>query len=264
MAVPVLRAVGSIGAGTGAVTPGAPAGTVAGDLLIMGCECHRTESVTVSGWTLLHSLATADDTGGNDSDCKLSVFWKIAESSTPSRTTNDPGDHILARIIGIQVDTFDSGDPIPVSRIDKEDIADSSISFQDITTPTPDNLVIGFVAQGFASAVNSTRFSSWANGSLTNIVERIDNQDNSVGNGGCLGAYSGDKDSAGSVGITTASGATSYKAMCHFAVQPVQDNSVNGDDTGAGADTSILLPEFTYQQLQTKVISAAVMTAATR
>lgn len=204
MAIPTIRAVGAIASGTGTISPGLPTGTVAGDLLLMFVETAGGETPTCSGWTLATSQATGSGTAGT----KASILYKIAAGSDAT-TTNDPGDHIAARIIGITTGTFNAGDPINDFAGGVDSSGTTSVTVGGYTTDRDDVLVFVFVTGDVDPAANGTaEFSSWANSNLSSLTERIDNVRTS-GNGGALGVASGGKATAGAIGDTTVTAATS-------------------------------------------------------
>lgn len=220
MAAPTVRAVGTIASSTTTASPGLPSGTVAGDLLVMFTETDGAETASVSGWTELatDSPQTADT--GSATDTKLAVFWKIAAGGDAT-TTNDPGNHIIGRIIGITAGTFDSTTPINVSAGGTETTADTSGSIPGATTDRDDCLVLAAISTGYDAASNGTaQFSAWTNSNLTSLTERIDNQ-RITGTGGCLGVASGVMATAGDYGSTAVTLANSaLKAMISLAIQP--------------------------------------------
>lgn len=221
--LPTIRAVGAIASGTTTIAPGLPTGTIAGDLLLMFLENQGTgeSAPTASGWTQLLTQVTADDGGAGNTDTRLTVLYRIAASGSDATTTNDPGDHIVGRIIGITRGTFDGTTPFHQSTSSKEDTADTSASLPTVTTTINNCLIIGAIAHGNDPASAGTaNYSSWTNAALGSVTERIDNT-RTDGNGGGLGVYSGTLATAGAVGNTTATLAVaSYKAMATIAIAP--------------------------------------------
>lgn len=217
MAVPSIRAVGAVISGTAAVTPAYPTGTAAGDLALMFCETTGGQTPTCSGWTELTSQATGSGTAGT----KATVLYRIvSDPATDNRTTNDPGDHIAARIIGITTGTFDSGDPFNTFGGSVDSSGTTSVTVTGVTTDRDECLVFAFVTGDLPDSNTTTQFASWANGSLTSVTERIDNS-RSAGNGGAIGVASGSQATAGATGDFTVTATTSaVRGKICFAVQP--------------------------------------------
>lgn len=176
--VPVVRAVGAVAAGTGAISPGLPAGTVAGDLLVMVAESGgaiaeggATTALTAAGWT---EAPLGSQQKGNT---RLTILYKIATGGDAT-TTNDTGDHQLARIIGIKTGTFDPAAPFNASARGTQ-AATKAISIPGVTT-TRDNCLIIWCASGnLPDATTTTEFTTGA------AAERIDNT-TAEGDGGAI------------------------------------------------------------------------------
>ena len=98
MPAPTFRAAGTSAAGTsGAVSPGIPAGVVAGDLLFLCAEGSNTDFGTdPTGYTPLYE--------GSGVSSKLKVWTRIASGTGADAATITPtaGDHTYARIYAWQ------------------------------------------------------------------------------------------------------------------------------------------------------------------
>ncbi len=224
---PTIRAVGTIASGTTTIAPGLPSGTTAGDLLLMFLENDGSEAApTASGWTQLLTKATGADT----TDTRLTVLYKTAAGSDAT-TTNDPGDHIVGRIIGITAGTWAVTDTFNATQTSNEDAADTSGSITGVTTTLDNCLVLAACTNGDDPAANGTaNYGSWTNANLSSLTERIDNTRTS-GNGGGIGVASGILATAGATGATTVTlGVASFKAMATIAIAPLHA-------TGSGAIT---------------------------
>lgn len=200
-----VRAVGAIASGAGTITPGLPSGTVKGDLLVMVCESKSGQAVTCAGWEEAPNSPQEDTTDST----RLTILWRRAQGSD-ARTTNDPGDHIIARIIGFSgVKGF--GSPWDVTAGGTESTADTSGSIPGATTTVDGCMIIAACCEGIDPASNNTTgFSSWANANLASITERIDNR-RVDGDGGGIGAATGIKTTAGNYGNTTVTFADSAR-----------------------------------------------------
>jgi hypothetical protein len=221
---PTVRAVGAIASNAAAISPGLPTGTVAGDLLIMFVENSNEADQTASGWTHLSSTSTTGT--------RLTVLYKIAVGSDTT-TTNDVGDHQIARIVGITAGTFDAADPFGAGTIvSGNQTSGTSKTIGGMTTTQPDSLVFGAIAGDLPDANGTANWASWANASLTSVTERVDNSSN-AGNGGSLGVVSGIRAVAGALNNTTVT-AASARVTAHmmFAVKgaPIVTTLGSGTD----------------------------------
>lgn len=197
MAAPTVRAVGGAASNTTAIAPGLPAGTVAGDLLLMFLETHGGEAITVSGWT--QAPSSPQESLGAGEQTRLTIFYKIAAGGDAT-TTSDSGDHQIGRILGITAGTFDSANPFNVSAGDVGS-ASATQTIPGATTTVDDCLVVVAACSG-KDANSTTYFSGWTNADLTSLTERVDNM-TAFGGGGGIGVATGIKASAGAYAATT-------------------------------------------------------------
>lgn len=198
-AAPTIRASGTVSSDVIAISPPLPTGTDTGDLLLMFCETRDDETPTASGWTQL--IAQGDGTGSTGS--KATVLYLVAPSAAPATTTNDPGDHISCRIIGITAGTYDDS-PLPnASGSEPRASASSSISIPGHTTTQADCLVFAYSTDS-TDGTNSanTQCSSFTNASLTGLTEWFDGR-RAAGDGGTNCSAYGTLASAGTVDATT-------------------------------------------------------------
>lgn len=223
----VVRAVGAINSGTGTLAIAEPAGTADGDLQLMFLECDAAETATCTGWVHTPSSPQSADTA-SATDTKLSILYRI-RSGAGTLTTNDPGDHIVGRIINIIGGTFDPTNPFNASAGSSETTADTSASVPGATTTVPNCLIVIAISSGFDPAANGTaEFSGFTNANLTGITERIDNIRPS-GNGGGLGVATGLYDGPGDYGATTATLANaSLKGLISLAIAPMTPTARTG------------------------------------
>jgi hypothetical protein len=222
MALPTVRAVGTISSGSTstAATPGLPSGTVAGDFLLMFIETDNQDA-TASGWTEAPSSPQTADTA-SASDTRLTVLYRIAQSGRDATTTNAPGEHISARIIGITAGTYDTSNPFHQSAGGTDTTSDTSGSGPAVTTTLNDCLIIAACSNGNDPAANGTANYTISNASLGSVTERIDNT-RIAGNGGGFGVISGTLATAGSSGNTTFTLAVaSLKGMLTYAIAPAR------------------------------------------
>lgn len=222
---PTVRAVGAIASGTGAISPGLPTGTSAGDLLLMFLETSN-QAITVSGWTEAPSSPQSDATDAT----RLTIFYKIAAGGDAT-TTSDSGDHQIGRIVGITKGTFDAITPFNTSAGGTESTSDTSGSIPGSTTNRANCLIVAACCAGNDPVSNGTaNFASWANSNLGSVTERIDNT-RTDGNGGAIGVATGTFVGPGAYGATTVTYAVaSRKGLISLAVQPPASDALPGTD----------------------------------
>lgn len=219
MAAPVIRGNGGYASGTGAITPSYNGSTAVGDLALMFIETTGGETPTCSGWTAAPS--SPQSVGSGTTGTKLTVLYRIVSNlATDNRTTNDPGDHCIATIVTIAVGTFNSSNPFNVSAGGTAGTATTLVSIPSVTTTVDDCLIVGATSGDLPDANGTSQFTFWSNGNLTGLTELFDVTRN-AGNGGALGGFYGEKTTAGSTGVTTATASTSaVRGYVTLAIEP--------------------------------------------
>lgn len=211
MAAPTVRAVGTSAAALTAISPGLPAGTAVGDLLLMFCETQGAEAITASGWTNLPVQSPID----NSTSTRLTILYRVA-TGTDATTTSDSGDHQLAQIVGITVDTFDPVTPFDGAGGSNTQASTASVSITGSTTTVNDCLVVA----ASVGAVPTGPHSAWANADLTDIVNQVDTG-TTQGSDGSVTATTGTMATAGTYAATTATASVAtVRANISFAVAP--------------------------------------------
>jgi hypothetical protein len=220
MPMPSVYAVGAVASSTGvAITPGIPAGTDANDVLIL---LHEMDPVlnaaalgAVTGFAeVLNSPSS--QTGGLPT--RLTVRWHRA-TGPESGTVSCPAvtNHQVARIIGVR-GCVASGNPWNQTAASLESVSDTSVSIDGLTTTAIDCLILAAFTTG-ADVASTTHVGTWANASLANVAEQVDNWVAS-GTGGGIGAATGEMATAGVVSPTTAVLVTAnFKAQFCMALQ---------------------------------------------
>jgi hypothetical protein len=201
--VPAVYATGAgVGSTGAALAVPIPAGTDANDVLIMLHEMDPVLNAAVLGAV----TGYADVTGSPSSQTaglptRLTVRWHRA-TGPESGTVATPvvTNHQSARIIGIR-GVITSGDPWNQTAASVA-ASSTAVSIDGLTTTVADCLILAAVTTG-EDLANTARVSGWANASLTNVVEQVDNWVSS-GTGGGIGAATGEKAAAGAVSPTTA------------------------------------------------------------
>jgi len=220
VAIPTVRAVGTVQSGVGAITLTKPAGTANGDLLIAVVDTFSDDvaAFTISGFTEAPS-SPVDDTVG--AATMLHVLYKI-EDGTTIPASSDSGNRQQGRILGITTGTFDSTTPFnqSIGQATLQSTATTAGSMTGFTTDRNDCLIVMASAADLPDAVSTTEFGLFVNTALANITERIDNA-STAGNGGAIGCDTGELATLGAIGTTTFTSVTS-SVKCHLvlAVQP--------------------------------------------
>jgi hypothetical protein len=220
MGMPTPYAVGIAASGTtGAITPGIPAGTDANDILILLHEMDPALNPAALGAVTGYSEvlnSPSSQTGGLPT--RLTVRWHRA-TGPESGTVSCPAvaNHQSARIIGVR-GCVTSGNPWNQTAASLESVSDTSVSIDGLTTTAPDCLVLAAFTTG-TDVASTTHVGTWANASLANVAEQVDNWVSS-GTGGGIGAATGEKATAGVVDPTTAVLVTAnFKAQFCLALQ---------------------------------------------
>ena len=220
MPMPFVYAVGAAASSTGAaITPGVPAGTVADDICILLHELDPALNAAALGAVTGYAEvlgSPSSQTGGLPT--RLTVRWHRA-ADAESGTVSVPAvtNHHSARIIGVR-GVATSGNPWNQTAASLESVSDTSVSIDGLTTTAPDCLVLAAFTTG-QDVASTTHVGTWANTSLTNVAEQVDNWVAS-GTGGGIGAATGEKAAPGVVNPTTAVLVTAnFKAQLCMALQ---------------------------------------------
>lgn len=218
---PVVRGVGAVTSGTGTVSPALPSGVETGDLLLMFAESGgagtgeaATTALTAGGWSSPPSPYAAQQQGNS----RATVLYRIATSSNAT-TTNDTGDHQLARIIAIKKGTFDPAAPFNVAAVGKQ-ASTKAVSIPGATTTRDGCLILAFATGHLPDAATTAEFGAATNASLDDVQERIDNTV-TAGDGGAIYVASGHKRVAGAYSATTLTAVTeAERGVISLAINP--------------------------------------------
>jgi hypothetical protein len=221
-AAPTFVAAGSVTSGTGTITPALPSGRATNDILLLFIEtANQAASITNQNggtWAEVTNSPQGTGTAGGTSATRLTVFWSRYNGTQGNPTVSDSGNHTAGRIIAIR-GCPTSGNPWDVTAGGVESTSDTSGSIPGATTTVANTLVVAAIATSVPDSTSTAVFSSWANGNLTSITERVDNA-RSSGNGGAIGVVTGIKATAGAVGNTTVTCASSAtKGMMSIAMK---------------------------------------------
>lgn len=214
MAAPTVRGVGTESHGAPTIFPGLPAGTVAGDLLVMFIE---SDDVDLSGTDWLSAPNSPQTVTGTS---RLTVLYKIAVGGDSTSVTG-AANHAIGKIIGVTAGTFDTANPFNTSAGGIRSVAGTTATIPGSTTTVADCLVLAVSAHERDQTGGAFTTASWANADLTGIAQRINDSTN-AGNGGGLGGIEGVKAAAGAYGATTVTVQSSVGGMISLAIQPPQ------------------------------------------
>lgn len=237
MPMPTVVGVGALASGANGISPAFPGGytPVAGDIGCTWLECAATDTVTPpSGWALVINSTVASGT-----PTKLSVIWRRIQAGDTAPAIADAGNHLVGRMMILR-GCVATGNPWNVASQTTELAADTSVSIPGVTT-TVANCLLSY---GFSTGqdVSSTAGASgWADASLANVTEWMDNWA-IAGDGGGFAMASGEKSAAGATGAMTATLALTpnFKTLITIAWQGATGGttfpaSLGGSSTGTGA-----------------------------
>lgn len=224
MGVPTFVGAGTLVGGTAGIEIVPHASHAAGDyeLLIMETMNEAISMLTLNGFSEHPGSPVACASGTATVATRLTVYERIWNGTHGSPATTDAGNHVIGTILSFRRSTGTwatladarSATSAVGFMATPEQVEDTSIFWDLLTTDTADQLIIHLVAQAKPDVVGGTaEMSAHTNANLTNITERFDDADSS-GNGGWLGAWTGEKATAGSTGTSTATGATASFHAC--------------------------------------------------
>lgn len=212
---PKVRGVGAASASTGKVTPALPTGVRENDILVMFIETENQAVTVPTGWALVSGSPIEVSSG---TLTRLTVLWRRAGATEVAPTIEDPGDHVIARIMAVS-GCIKTGSPWDVKATGTELVSDTSVEIPGATTSVDGCLVIAAFATG-TDVSSSAQASGWTNVNLQALTERMDSW-TAEGGGGGFGVATGIKMLAGSYGATTATvGTANFKALMSFALKP--------------------------------------------
>jgi hypothetical protein len=179
-------------------------------------ECNNLDIlVPPTGWALITSQIVSSGT-----TTQLSAIWHRAASGDTAPTIADVGDHQVGRMIVIR-GCIVVGNPWDVATPSQELIADATVSIPSITTSVKECLILAAFSTGQDGTNSNAGATAWANATLSNVTERMDDWV-LVGGGGGFSMATGEKAIAGATGATTAtlSLTANFKAQLHIALKP--------------------------------------------
>lgn len=230
---------------------------VANDIGVLMIEQTTADAAigTISGWTQVTGSPVEEGTGSTQT--RLSVYIRRATSSSEANVAIASSDHVCGVIV-----TFRGvyRHPLVINAIDAvatsiKVTASTATSITGLSNNQDANDILYIAARG--SDVATARYSAEADASLTGIVERVD-LGTAVGNGGGIGAWTGNLAGAGASGTFTATLASTsseaylvlaFKGINNYSAPAVQASNLvfSGDRkttwTKSGAGTVVLYNE---------------------
>ncbi len=216
----VLEGAGTFVGSASTATPGIPAGTAAGDILLLFVESEN-ETVTLStanGFTLV-ATPTGTGTASATDAVRITAFWKRAVGGDSAPVVADAGDHVATRILrfsGVKA----SGDPwngTPTWTVDA--VSDTTLDAAGPTTTVTNCMVV--IAAANVIDTNTAQTLSFSNGNLSSLGPSGFGDNTQQGTGGGFNVGTGIKGSAGAVGNTTVTyGTATQKSILVMALEP--------------------------------------------
>lgn len=217
MAMPFVVGVGAAAPGQAAITPAFPAGytAVADDIAVTFCETETGDTVTPpAGWAAVTNVIVSSGT-----TTRLWAIWRRIQAGDTAPSIADAGNHNIGRMIVVR-GCATTGNPWDTFATNTELTADTSVSIPGVITTVANCLMLYAVSTGQDGSSSTTAYSGWANASLANITEHMDNY-TALGLGGGFGMASGEKAVAGATGAMTATLAltANFKALMCIALK---------------------------------------------
>jgi hypothetical protein len=218
MAMPTVVGVGAAGSTTTTMTLAYPAGytAVADDIAISFIETESEGITPPTNWGVLTNVICSSGT-----ITRLNTIWRRLTTSEASPLIADPGNHMVGQMIIIR-GCITTGNPYDIFGGTTELVADSSVSILSVTTTVPNCLILQAFSTGQDVAATTGVTGTWANASLVNVTERMDNWA-IAGLGGGFAMASGEKATAGATGAMTATMTASltanFKALMTIALK---------------------------------------------
>jgi hypothetical protein len=231
VALPTIVGVGAQAFSTGDITPAYPSGytAVADDVAITFIETNSETITPPTDWVVAASIPVA-----SGATTRLTAIWRRLTASEAAPTITSAANHKIGIMIVVS-GCRTSGNPYEAAPASTELTADTSVSIPGATTTNNDVLCLYAFSTG-QDANSTAGATGWANASLANVAEQMDNWRN-VGTGGGLAMASGEKATAGATGAMTAtlSLTANFKTLMMVALVGASGSAVTG--TAAGSFT---------------------------
>jgi hypothetical protein len=200
VSAPIVQAVGTEVAGTGAITVAWPANHDVDDVGILLVESANQGVSTPAGWTLINNTGTG--TAGVDAATSIYGFYKRAASAAEaSVVVADTGTRQIGVIVVVR-GCIASGSPIDISATGVQATVSTAVSIPTVTTTVATTLVFNVLTNSLNTSAATVQSSSLSNANLQSLVRRLNTQSDGIlgGDGGFLPVGMFDFGSGGSFG----------------------------------------------------------------
>ena len=221
MAYPAFRSAGTLSHDVIAITPAGGAGLATNDIEFLVCESmdEAMSLATANGFAEVTGSPISVPNATATIATRGALFWRRWDGSAGDAVTNDPGNHILGQRCCVS-GCITTGDPWDFVKASSEATEDTTGSADGDVTLGSERLILILAGSAKPDSLGTAEISGITNANLDNITERADNAGNS-GNGGHLWIATGEKATAGDIGATTYTKATSaYKWHFVIALKP--------------------------------------------
>lgn len=211
-------------------------------LVVESCAEVAAIELPAAGWTQVVNSPQSVGTAAVDPATRLTAWWKRVVTPEADLRTSDPGDHIMGALFWLR-GCVATGVPIAISAGDTVTPAQTGVTIPGLTTAVANCMVVAIASHHVDTNNSLFTSASWANASLANLTERINNSGAS-GNGGGIGIVSGEKAVAGVVSATTGLSTTAgVQARLCLAFQGLAAAPAAVDsDFACGAECQISVP----------------------
>jgi hypothetical protein len=196
--MPTVVGVGASVNGTGDITPPYPGGytAVADDIAIDIVETESEIPAPPTNWAQVTTINVASGTV-----TRLTALWRrlTAAEAAPAITTT--ANHKIGRMIVVR-GCRTAGNPYEAAPATTELVSDTTVSIPGTTTTVADCLMLYAFGTG-QDVLSSAGATAWADASLANVTERMDDW-TTTGLGGGFAMATGEKAVAGATGAMTA------------------------------------------------------------
>ena len=251
----------------GNLTIAYPAGSVAGDLIVLAFNSGRTStgaytvsSINGPSWTLLESLNATADSG-----LRWDIYWAIRGSETSVSITHSVSSSfrgVFGRTVAYSQDTIDTSAPIDTSAINAA-VTSGSATAPTITTGFNNVEVLGMAfcwRSGTGTAVSAT----W-NNSFTEITDEstASNSSYRVNLNSAIRQFPTASTATGNCTITwSPSTSIAARGGAQVSIKPPQNQTKGGSDSAGATETGAVAATLAASDgagvTETRVVAAAV------
>lgn len=198
MPMPTIVGVGASANGTGSITPPYPASytAVADDVAVTFVETASEALTAPTNWAIANFAVVPSGTV-----TRLTALWRRLNASESAPAITTTANHKIGRMIIIR-GCRTTGNPFELATANTEMTNDTSVSIPGVTTTAADCLMLYAFGTG-QDITSTTGATGWANASLVNVNEQMDNW-TATGTGGGFAMATGELATAGASGSMAA------------------------------------------------------------